>query len=148
MYYLGSAKEEEAEAYFDSEHIKNRYFELLMSNTEREIAAGATLYGTHKDDIGIDLNGKSARLFASQGQQRSLALSLKLSEGQISRDMCGEEPVFLFDDVLSELDAGRRNYICNSLSGKQVIMTTCEKDFAYGGEPKMIYVKNGTYISH
>ncbi len=142
--YHGSAKEEEA-AYFDTEYIKNKYFELLMSKTEREIAALSTLYGTHKDDIDIDLNGRSARLFASQGQQRSLALSLKLSEGQISAEEDGEEPVFLLDDVLSELDLGRREYICRNLSGRQVIMTTCEKDFRYPGEPRMIKVKNGTY---
>ncbi len=147
LYYIGSAKEEDPLAYFDAEHIKNRYFELLLSKTEREIAAGSTLYGIHKDDIGIDLNGRSARLFASQGQQRSLALSLKLSEGQISRDSDGEEPIYLFDDVFSELDAGRRDYVCSCLEGRQVIMTTCEKDFAYPGSPKMIAVKNGTYVS-
>ena len=61
------------------------YLERLSANTAREEAAGATLYGSHKDDIIIRLDGRDARLYASQGQQRSLALSMKLGEGQISR---------------------------------------------------------------
>ena len=145
LMYQGSAKEDE-DAYFDVERIKNRYYELLTSKIEREVAAGSTLYGTHKDDLEIELNGKSARIFASQGQQRSLSLALKLSEGQISRDIDGKEPVYLFDDVLSELDEGRREYVCSNLSGRQVILTTCEKDTSIFGDAKIIRVKGGTYV--
>ena len=93
----------------------------------REIAAGVTLHGCHRDDIEIYLNDKSARLYASQGQQRSLSLSMKLAEGEISKETHGDYPVFLFDDVLSELDRGRREYLISKISGKQVVMTGCEQ---------------------
>lgn len=118
-------------------------YNKLTSNHEREIAAGATLWGTHKDDVEVTLNGKSARSFCSQGQQRSLALALKIAEGELCRLDCGEYPVFLFDDVLSELDRGRREYLLNHIKGKQVIMTTCEKE-GFSAD-HMILVKNGTY---
>jgi DNA replication and repair protein RecF len=125
--YHGSAGLSEEE-YFDREKTKSKYLELLMGSHEREIYAGATLFGIHKDDLDISLNGKSARIYASQGQQRSLALSMKLAEGEICREEFGDYPVFLFDDVLSELDASRRDYLINRMSGKQVIITTCEPD--------------------
>lgn len=116
-------------------------FEKLMQNHEREIGAGATLWGVHKDDIEVELNGHSARLFASQGQQRSLALSLKLAEGELCREEIGEYPVFLFDDVLSELDATRREYLLSKMKGKQVIMTSCEALPHFDG--KTLLVENG-----
>ncbi len=100
------------------------YLERLSANTAREEAAGATLYGSHKDDIIIRLDGRDARLYASQGQQRSLALSMKLGEGQISRSETGDEPVYLFDDVLSELDPRRQLFLLSKLRS-QVIMTAC-----------------------
>ncbi len=100
------------------------YLERLSANTAREEAAGATLYGSHKDDIIIRLDGRDARLYASQGQQRSLALSMKLGEGQISRVETGDEPVYLFDDVLSELDPRRQLFLLSKLRS-QVIMTAC-----------------------
>ena len=101
-------------------------FEKLTTNVERESAAGATLWGVHTDDVRLTLDGNDARLFASQGQQRSFALAMKLSEGEISRELSGEYPVFLLDDVFSELDASRRRYIMDRLSGRQIIVTSCE----------------------
>ena len=100
------------------------YLERLSANTAREETAGATLYGSHKDDIIIRLDGRDARLYASQGQQRSLALSMKLGEGAISRVETGDEPVYLFDDVLSELDPRRQLFLLSKLRS-QVIMTAC-----------------------
>ena len=91
----------------------------------------------------ILLNGKPARAFASQGQQRSLALSLKLAEGEVCATVCGEKPVFLFDDVFSELDSTRRAYLSGKIGERQVIITTCEPSGIVGG--KMIRVENGTF---
>ncbi len=125
--YVGSSKED-PEEYSNIEFTEEKYFELLMSNHEREIILGATAYGIHKDDIEIMLNGKSARLYASQGQQRSLAIALKLAEGEICKTDCGEYPVFLLDDVLSELDGKRRAFLQNEMNSRQVIMTTCERE--------------------
>lgn len=106
---------------------RDEYLSLLSENRERELKLGCTLYGTHKDDIAIYLNGKDARSFASQGQQRSLALALKLAEGEISKQVSGTYPVFLFDDILSELDASRREYLISGMASRQVIITSCDK---------------------
>ena len=141
--YRGPDKSEDAD-YQNSRLTEERLYERLSSNLEREVAVGATLYGIHKDDIEIDLNGRPARVFGSQGQQRSLSLALKIAEGEICRADCGEYPVFLFDDVLSELDKTRRAFLLERLSGKQVIMTSCE-----GSEAKSdasILVKNGSVL--
>ena len=129
--------------YEDLASIEAHLFERLCKNHEREIGAGATLYGVHKDDIEIILNEKDARSFASQGQQRSLSLAMKLAEGELCREDCGEYPVFLLDDVLSELDGTRREYLLHRIKGKQVIMTTCEpvEDHA----DHVVYVENGTF---
>ena len=145
MVYRGSAGLEE-DAYFDRNTVKEKYLSLLSSSYEREIGAGATLYGIHKDDVDIKINGRSARNFASQGQQRSLALAMKLAEGEICREEFGDYPVFLFDDVLSELDDTRRDYMLLNATGKQVIITTCERDFTDKmNAQKKISVKNGSY---
>lgn len=121
---------------------KERILAQLTGNTERELAAGTTLWGAHKDDVRIRLNGSEARSFASQGQQRSLALAMKLAEGEICGQVCRETPVFLFDDVFSELDGTRRKYLAEKLTGRQVIITSCEPNLPGGN---VIRVENGTY---
>ena len=94
----------------------------------------------------IKINSKNARSYASQGQQRSLALALKLAEGEICKEEFGDYPVFLFDDVLSELDETRRDYMIRYGTGKQVIITTCESSVIETLKAdKCILVKNGTY---
>jgi len=125
-----------------------RYRHLLSAHHDREIATGGTLYGIHRDDVKITLNGRPARLYASQGQQRSLALAMKLAEGWVSaREFGGEMPVFLFDDVLSELDVHRREYLVSEMTGRQVIMTACDPDAADFGMSRVrhIHVDGGTY---
>ena len=143
--YDGSSGQSEND-YKDKKKTEQKYLELLSSSYDREIGAGATLFGIHKDDIDIKLNGKSARIYASQGQQRSLALAMKLAEGEICREEFGDYPVFLFDDVLSELDSARRDYLINRMSGKQVIITTCEEGaLSSVSEGVKIKVENGRY---
>ena len=143
--YHGSSSQSEEE-YLNSAVTEERYMKLLSSSYDREIAAGATLWGIHRDDIDISLNGKSAKIYASQGQQRSLALSMKLAEGEICREEFGDYPVFLFDDVLSELDLTRRDYLINRMEGKQVIITTCEpRYFDEVNNVVRIKVENGRY---
>lgn len=140
--YAGSSHGE-PDSYLDTESTEKIYFDLLMKNHEREIGAGSTLWGIHKDDIEISINERPARAFASQGQQRSLALALKLAEGEVAAEICGEKPVFLFDDVFSELDSARRAYLSGKMNGRQVIITTCEPSGIVGG--KLFTVKNGAY---
>ena len=110
------------------ETVRDRLREKLSVNREREIAAGTTLYGIHKDDIRISLNDREAKLYASQGQQRSLVLALKLAEGEIAGQIGGEVPVFLLDDVFSELDERRRAFMLEMLTGRQIIVTSCEPE--------------------
>lgn len=130
-----------------SEDIKNEYIRLLSTNTERECAAGVTLYGPHRDDMEINVNGSLARAFASQGQQRSLVLSMKLAEGEVNREICGEYPVYLLDDVLSELDEKRQKFVINGIKEKQVIITSCESDGILKFADAVTEVVGGNYVS-
>jgi DNA replication and repair protein RecF len=126
------------------ESLKNRYLNLLKNNKEREFKFGATLFGIHKDDLKIEINGKDSRLYSSQGQQRSLALAMKMAEGEISREQKGEYPVFLFDDVLSELDDNRKAYILSNIKNRQVIITACDKSvFENSDGCTFINIENG-----
>ena len=140
--YKGSSPQE---SYEDLNVTRDNYMRLLHERPEREIFAGTSLYGVHRDDIEICLGDKPARDFASQGQQRSLALCLKLAEGEIVKKDSGEYPVFLLDDVLSELDEGRRKYLIDEIKDKQVIMTSCENDSELYKNAHVITVKDGTY---
>lgn len=143
LVYQGSSRQA-PEEYRDREKTEQAYLALLEGAHDREIGAGATLWGIHKDDVDIRLNDKSARMFASQGQQRSLALAMKLAEGEICLEEFGDYPVFLFDDVLSELDAGRREYLLSRISQKQVILTSCEQVNMAGAH--RIRVQQGKYV--
>ena len=135
--------------YTERADIERVYKEKLTQNTEREIAAGITLYGVHRDDLEIYLNGKEARIYSSQGQSRSIVLALKIAEGEVNREICGEYPVFLFDDVLSELDEKRRKYLLGEIKNKQIIISSCERDFIDGISDEIIKVEGGkyTYVS-
>ncbi len=129
----------------DTDKVYEEYVKLLTSNYQREMAAGTSLWGIHKDDIDIKINGRAAREFASQGQQRSISLAMKLAEGEICREITGDDPIFLFDDVLSELDINRRTYLLSELNGVQVIMTGCDRSFT--GDAHVISVENGNYYA-
>lgn len=93
-----------------------------------ELAARQCLSGPHKDDLFVTLGGLSAKSFASQGQTRTAALALKLAAREIHREIMGEYPVLLLDDVLSELDPRRQEYVLNRIGGGQVFITCCEDD--------------------
>ena len=126
--------------------VKAEYKKILSSSLDREIAAGVTLFGPHRDDFDIKINGKSARSFASQGQQRSIVLALKLSEGEVIKEICGEYPVFLFDDVLSELDERRRKYVLSEIGDRQIIITCCDRNECNGFTDNEIEVSGGRYV--
>ncbi len=95
----------------------------LRRMREREKYIGSTAVGPHKDDVSFICDEIDLRRFGSQGQQRTCALSLKLSELELVKRMIGEEPVLMLDDVLSELDTNRQNYLLNSLGGIQTFIT-------------------------
>lgn len=98
----------------------------LANATEDDKAVQHTTVGPHRDDLQIDINGHSARKFASQGQQRSAVLALKLAEGRLLSDMTGVMPVALLDDVMSELDEKRQDYVLNHLNNMQIFVTCCD----------------------
>jgi DNA replication and repair protein RecF len=102
--------------------------EALLKNRAADIAAGHTGAGPHRDDLLIEIDGLSARAFGSQGQKRSAVLALKLAEAEVLFRRTGERPVVLLDDVMSELDAGRQDYLLNHLENCQVFITCCEAD--------------------
>ena len=97
-----------------------------LSHRAAELASASCLTGAHKDDLEITVNERSARAFASQGQTRTAALSLKLAEREIFLAETGEAPILLLDDVLSELDAMRRDFVLNRIGGGQTLITCCE----------------------
>ena len=124
--------------------LKQKFLEKCKANYQNEIFTGSTASGAHRDDIEILINGKNSRFFASQGQQRSAVLSLKLAEASVLRERMGEDPVILFDDVLSELDNDRQDYLLNELKGCQVFITCCEKSNKEQlNEGKVFYVEGG-----
>jgi DNA replication and repair protein RecF len=109
-----------------------------------ELAGGSCLTGAHKDDLDITVDGRSARSYASQGQTRTAALSLKLAEREIFLAETGEYPILLLDDVLSELDAQRQDFVLNRIGGGQTLITCCEDALLAektGG--RVIFIENG-----
>ncbi len=117
------------------------------AHRDAELASGLVLTGAHKDDLEIEINGSPARAFASQGQTRTAALSLKLAELEIHRQSLGEYPLLLLDDVLSELDASRQDFILNRIGGGQVFITCCEDEkVAKRTGGRVLTVENGTII--
>ena len=144
--YLSSIMQDDIDLLCDREENLQKYRTVFSKDIPKEIIIGTTMSGSHKDDFEIHLNGVNAKYFASQGQQRSIALAMKLAEGELSKQESGEYPVFLLDDVLSELDRERKKYILSELHGRQVLITTCdENDFKDISNAKKIYVENGTY---
>ena len=110
-----------------------------------EIASRQCLSGPHKDDLLVEIDEKAAKSYASQGQTRTAALSLKLAAREIFQQDTGEYPVLLLDDVLSELDPRRQEFVLNRIRGGQVFITCCEDDRLpqlLGG--RIFHVKNGT----
>ena len=98
------------------------------SHRQAELESGQCLTGAHKDDLEIAINGRSARSFASQGQTRTAALSIKLAERDLFLAETGEYPILLLDDVLSELDSKRQEFVLNRIGGGQTLITCCEDD--------------------
>lgn len=107
---------------------------LLRAAREEDCRRGFTSVGPHRDDYKIIINGKDARAFASQGQQRTAALSLKLAEIEVMREETNEAPVLLLDDVMSELDVSRRRMLLTRIGGVQTMITCTHLDDLGGAE--------------
>ena len=117
------------------------------SHRKAELEARQCLSGPHKDDLAVELDGRSAKQFASQGQTRTAALSLKLASREIFFHETGEWPVLLLDDVLSELDARRQEFVLRRITGGQVFISCCEEmDLDRLGEGKTFHIKGGALV--
>ena len=139
---LGDKCREETE-----EEIKARLIRELAAAYERDIRLGFTSVGPHRDDIKISIDGTDARGFASQGQTRTAALSLKLAELEIFKELAGEPPVLILDDVMSELDLPRRKKLLKRVGGVQCILTcTHAERVLYGAETNKIRILGGKII--
>jgi len=119
---------------------------LLKARQNEEVRAGQSLCGPHREDLELLLDGQPARVFASQGQQRSVVLSLKMAEAAAAAAITGEHPVLLLDDVLSELDDGRKQYLLTRMREKQTFVTSCD-DTAFLKTDGEVYRMNGGVLS-
>ncbi len=100
--------------------------EHMEAHAQGELSSCQCLTGPHKDDFDVRLSGLSVKTYGSQGQTRTAAISLKLAQRELMRRETGEEPVLLLDDVLSELDPGRQDFVLNQITSGQVFITCCE----------------------
>lgn len=114
---------EKIQVFYEKNSTIENFRDNLYSRRERDIRAGMTSIGPHRDDIAFQINGTDIRKFGSQGQQRTAALALKLSEIRLIQQISGEKPVLLLDDVLSELDNHRQNYLLESISDIQTLIS-------------------------
>lgn len=128
----------------EEQEIRNLILEKLNQNSFKEINAKNSLYGPHRDDIFIEIKKKDARQFASQGQQRSAVLALLLAKTELIKKESGKTPIILLDDVMSELDDTRRNYLTEKIKGFQVFITCCQDELYKDSKQKTTFiVENG-----
>lgn len=140
---LSNGKENLETSYVCSFNGEN-FEEALKKARKEDMFSGVTSIGPHRDDIEFKINGFSARSFGSQGQKRSVALAVKLAEAEVIREKVGECPVFLLDDVMSELDPKRQDFILNHIEGMQVFLSCCDpSNFKTLKAGKIFEVKNG-----
>ena len=123
--------------------IAEKFSEKLKINSYKESAAQSCLYGPHRDEILIKINGKDARQFASQGQQRSAVLALLLAKTELIREQTKKAPLVLLDDVMSELDQGRQKYLLERIDDFQVFITCCQDELFKKSDKQTFFVENG-----
>lgn len=128
MEYYSSVFKTDSIDFSDVNLLFKKYVQELENNINTEMKLRYTVAGVHRDDVNFYINGMAARDFASQGQLRSAALALKLSEAEIIRRKNKTCPVVILDDILSELDFVRRGFVINNIEKSQVFITCCNID--------------------
>ena len=126
--------------------LQNELYEAIVAARQKDKELGFSTVGPHRDDIKIEINGKDSRKFASQGQQRTIALAMKLGEVVIYKNEIGEPPVLLLDDVLSELDNTRQTLLLEMTKGFQTILTCTE--YTLPNPAKQIRISDGKVINN
>lgn len=128
----------------DETEIAKTLARRLSNNYEKDLRLGFTTVGPHRDDLDVTISGSDAKAYASQGQTRTAALSLKLAEVQIFKDLSGEYPLLVLDDVMSELDLPRRKKLLQRVHGIQTILTcTHAERVLYGTDCNKIRIDSG-----
>ncbi|NLW24383.1 MAG: hypothetical protein GXY91_03925 [Clostridia bacterium] len=127
----------------DIEDIEKKYLLKLKEERKQEIKKGVTLTGPHRDDVLFYLNGKNLKIFGSQGQQRTAILALKIAQLKLFSYLNEEHPLLLLDDVMSELDDYRRQYLINLIQNNEIqtFITGTNLDFMKGN-----FDKRGIYL--
>ena len=144
-----SGNKEQLKLVYEPDVTEADFKTKLASSRDRDITQKTTGYGPHRDDMNFLLGDMDVRKYGSQGQQRTCALSLKLSEIELVKSITGDTPVLLLDDVFSELDANRQNYLLDSISDVQTIVTCTGLDEFINNRfhlDKVFYVTNGHVI--
>lgn len=120
------------------------FYEFLCSHADKEIGMYSSLYGIQRDDIAIKINDSDARIYASQGQQRTTALALKIAQAEYIYSQKEEYPVLLLDDIMSELDINRRTYLSEKIKDKQVFITSTDTDLIGSkAQTRLFRIKKG-----
>lgn len=116
--------------YGEEQEVQQKVYTALKESREKDIRLGYTTVGPHRDDLKITLNGKDVRIYCSQGQQRTTALSIKLAETKIFKEMFKEYPILILDDVFSELDKKRHAELIKKIAEMQTIITATQVESA------------------
>lgn len=149
IHYRISGGEEKVKIVYEPSSDEDEFYEVLRKNREKDIITKAANAGPHRDDFSFYIKNKDMRVFGSNGQQRTCALSLKMSEIKMIEALKKEKPVLLLDDVLSELDRNRQRQLLQSLGRTQTIITCTgvdefiEKEL---GQAKKFLIENGKTV--
>ncbi len=150
VHYDLTAGKEQIQIRYEPNVSEDAMEAVIEAGREKDIRQKSTLTGPHRDDICFFINGTDVRKYGSQGQQRTAALALKLSEIRLVEETAGDEPVLLLDDVLSELDSRRQNQLLNSITHIQTLITCTGLDDFVNSRfhmDQVFKVANGTVIS-
>ena len=134
----------------DLDNIKENFYSLLEKNRRKDCDRGITSIGPHRDDFLVFINDIDTKSYGSQGQQRTAVLTMKFASLEIIKEITGELPVLLLDDVLSELDFSRKKYILSTIGNIQTIITCTGIEDLYeylDDKSKVFKVKNGKIIN-
>jgi len=146
---------EDLEIIYKNNVESDTFLEKLIKSRDFDIARRQTSHGIHKDDVDFKIGGKDGRIFASQGQQRTAALSIKLAEIELILEEKNHMPVLLLDDILSELDATRQKFLMKKIEGMQTIITMTGAESAFNAflsnyqsqeNTSIFKVENGNFL--
>ncbi len=145
--YESSVMEDVPYTVEDVQLLYETYRKRLAETAEKEFYTKYTIVGVHRDDLLFEINGKSAKDYASQGQIRSIAIALKLAEARMIYERGRDFPVMILDDVLSELDSFRRGFVLNHIDKLQTFITSCNFSDLDPMEDAFVWqVENGIFV--